>query len=106
MTTEDFRKMEERWKKFKFLMGFGIFFYFILLAVVNRRFQDPLDSYQIRVYVPYGLILIFISFYIFRENDLLKRAKRINRIEKLNAHRNELLNNLFAAIKRQYKTPE
>jgi hypothetical protein len=45
--------------------------------------------------VPWGLIAIFISLYLFKENNRIKRAKYENRREYMNRHRQELLDNVL-----------
>jgi hypothetical protein len=47
------------------------------------------------VYVPWGIIAIFISFYIFREYNRVHKAKRDERREYTNARRQELLDNVL-----------
>ena len=46
------------------------------------------------VYVPWGLIAIFISFYIFYEHNRRNRLRQEERREELNSRRQELLNQL------------
>jgi hypothetical protein len=48
-----------------------------------------------RIYVPWGIILIFISFYIFREYNRVNKAKREERRDAINERRQELLNNVL-----------
>ncbi|HLA59886.1 MAG TPA: hypothetical protein VK622_14025 [Puia sp.] len=48
-----------------------------------------------RVYLPWGIILTFISFYIFREYNRVSKAKRNERREAINERRQELLNNVL-----------
>ncbi len=47
------------------------------------------------IYVPWGIILIFISFFIFREYNRVSKAKRNERREAINERRQELLNNVL-----------
>ena len=51
------------------------------------------------IYVPWGLIAIFISFYLFREFNRVKKAKRQNRRERLNERRQQLLDNVLKKTK-------
>ena len=100
MPNEEFKKKEQNWKKFKFLMGVGIVIYFVLIRVFNDLSGSYSNQSQINIYVPWGFISIFISFYIFREYDILKKAKRIQRMENLNIHRERLFSNWFKAMKK------
>jgi len=52
------------------------------------------------IYVPWGLIAIFISFYLFREFNRVKKAKRENRREYMNERRKELLDNVLKKNKK------
>ena len=56
-----------------------------------------------KFYVPWGFILIFISFYIFREYNRVKKAKREERREVLNARRQELMDKVIKAAKKDNK---
>jgi len=47
------------------------------------------------IYVPWGIILIFISFFIFREYSRVSKAKKDERREAINERRQELLNNVL-----------
>ena len=47
------------------------------------------------VYIPWGIIAIFISFYIFREYNRVSKAKRDERREAINERRQELINNVL-----------
>ena len=47
------------------------------------------------VYIPWGLIAIFISFYIFYQHNRRTRLKREERREELNIRRQELLDKLI-----------
>ena len=54
-----------------------------------------LNKIQIKLFVPYGLIAAFISFYIFRESNRARKDKQDNRREYLNERRQEILNDIF-----------
>lgn len=45
--------------------------------------------------VPWGLIAVFISFYLFKEFNRVKRARREERRDYLNERRQELLDNVL-----------
>jgi hypothetical protein len=55
---------------------------------------------EMKIYVPWGFIAIFISFYIFREYNRVRRAKRDERREYLNERRQQLIDNVVKAKKR------
>jgi hypothetical protein len=69
--------------------------FFEILFVRSQWF--PSDRVQINVYVPWGLIAIFISFYLFWETNRVVRAKRDTRRERINGRRQELLGNVIKA---------
>ncbi|MES1161327.1 MAG: hypothetical protein ABUM51_11250 [Bacteroidota bacterium] len=50
---------------------------------------------NITIYVPVGFIMVFMSLYIFREYNRVKRAKRDERRESLDATRQEYLDRLI-----------
>ena len=61
---------------------------------------------RINIVVPWGLIAIFISLYLFREYHRVRRAKREDRREYMNQHRQELLNNIFKKNKKTTQKPD
>ena len=52
------------------------------------------------LYVPWGFIAIFISLYIFREYNRVKKARQEERREEINQRRQELLDNVIKAKKK------
>jgi hypothetical protein len=104
MNNDDLKKKEQNWGKFKFLMGVGIVIYFILIRVFNDLSGNYSNQSRVNIYVPWGIIAIFISFYIFREYDILKKSKRIQRMENLHIHRERLFSNWFKAMRRNSQT--
>jgi len=100
MNSDDFRKKEQNWKKFKLLMAVGIVIYFLLIRAFNDLSGNYSNKSQVNIYVPWGFIAIFISFYNFREHDTVKKSKRIQRMENLNYHRERLFTNWFKAMKK------
>lgn len=48
-------------------------------------------------YIPWGIIAIFISFYIFKEYNRVHQAKRRERRDYINQRRQELLENVLKA---------
>lgn len=79
----------------KFTIIMGVFVYLILLGVFIKMFGDDSGGSQLKVWVPWGFIGIFMSFYIYREYTRVNMAKRHNRREDLNARRQELLDNVL-----------
>jgi hypothetical protein len=66
----------------------------IILIAVFTRLTNTGSQYRINIVVPWGLIAIFISLYIFREYNRVTKAKRDNRREYMNERRQELLDNV------------
>ena len=46
------------------------------------------------IYVPWGLIAIFIAFYIFREHNRIRRLKREERSENIRERKQALIDQL------------
>jgi uncharacterized protein YacL len=67
----------------------------ISYVVSERLFNHGSNHFRINIIVPWGLIAIFISFYLFNEFNRVKRAKRDERREYMNEHRQELLNSVL-----------
>ncbi len=82
--------------KFKFLerifLAILILVLIILLSIFLKSHDIGTSPRGIKIFVPWGLIAIFISFYLFREYNRVKKAKREERRRYLNEHRQELLN--------------
>ena len=76
---------------------FGIIVLIILIGIFVRITNDGSSYNGIRLYVPVGLIAIFISFYIFREYNRVHRAKRDERRENLKQRRQEIIDNAIKA---------
>ena len=76
-------KLSER----TFLTGL-IFILIILSAVFTRTIKTG------GLVVPWGLIAIFISIYLFREYNRVRRAKKEERKRYLNEHRQKILDNV------------
>jgi hypothetical protein len=72
----------------------------ILTAKYVRLSNSGLGPGRISFMVPWGLIAIFISLYLFREYNRVKKAKRENRREYMNKHRQELLDNILKKNKK------
>ena len=57
-------------------------------------------QFPLNIFVPWGLIAIFISFYLFKEFNRVRKAKRENRRVYMNERRQELLDNLLKRSKK------
>jgi hypothetical protein len=55
------------------------------------------------IYIPWGLMAIFISLYIFYEHKRRNRLRREERREELNSRRQEFLEKLVASKNKKYK---
>lgn len=54
-----------------------------------------------KIFVPWGAMLIIISLWMLREYNRVRKAKREERQERLNDRRQELLDNLIRARKKK-----
>jgi len=77
------------------------YIYFILVAIFERSLPNDSNRLQVNIYVPWGFIAIFISLYIFREYNRVKKAKKDERREYMNQRRQQLLDELFKAKKKR-----
>jgi len=75
------------------LIGYGIY-----ASISNHS----TNYFQINIVVPWGLIAVFVSFYLFKEYNRVKRAKRDERREYMNEHRQDLLNKV---VRKNKKSP-
>lgn len=82
----------------RIIIGILILVLIVLMAVFVRFFNY--GSGQISLVVPWGLIAIFISLYLFEEYNRVKKAKRKNRREYMNQHRQELLDGVLKKNKK------
>ncbi len=89
----------------KFILAIGIIALIILTGVLVDRFKNPGNG-GFTIYIPYGLVAAFISFYLFREFNRAKKTKRDERREEINERRQELLDNLLKAKKKEEKNIE
>lgn len=55
------------------------------------------------IYLPIGVIIVFISLYLFRENNRVRKAKREERRDYINERRQELLDNVIKLKKNRDK---
>jgi hypothetical protein len=58
------------------------------------------------IYIPWGLIAIFISFYLFREFNRVRQAKTKERRERLTERRQDLINNVLRANKQKVNSED
>ena len=79
----------------RMILGVFIVALVILIAVFTRLSNSGLGHNQVNIVVPWGMIAIFISLYLFREFNRIRKAKRENRREYMNKRRQELLDNLL-----------
>jgi hypothetical protein len=79
----------------RLILGILIAALVILIAVFTRLSDSGSGHNRVSIVVPWGMIAIFISLYLFREFNRIRRAKRENRREYLNKRRQELLDNLL-----------
>ncbi len=82
-------------KETKFILATGIIIYFLLIAYFIKNFETNSGNFGVTIYVPWGFITIFISFYLFREFNRGKKAKRDERRAQMNERRQELLDNVL-----------
>jgi hypothetical protein len=77
-----------------------IFALIILTGVFIKVSNQGTGRNQLNIVVPWGLIAIFISFYLFKEYNRVRKAKRENRREYMNERRQELLDNVLKKNKK------
>jgi hypothetical protein len=88
----------------RIILGGFIIALIILIAVFTRLTNSGSGHGQVNIVVPWGMIAIFISFYLFKEYNRVKKAKRENRREYMNERRKELLDNVLKKNKKS--TPD
>jgi hypothetical protein len=88
----------------RMILGVLIAALVILIAVFTRLSNSGSGHNQVSIVVPWGMIAIFISLYLFREFNRIRKAKRENRREYMNERRQELLDNLLKKNKKS--TPD
>jgi biotin transporter BioY len=99
--TRNFKNRDGSWNIIRILLLTGIIAYFILVRILEIDLgRWDINKMQMNIYVPWGFIAIFISLYIFREYNRVKKAKRDQRREDMNERRQELLDNLFKSKKK------
>ncbi len=87
-------------KTWKIIILIGIIAYFISVTIFEKLFNITSNHSQMNIYVPWGFIGIFISLYIFYEYNRVKKAKRNERREERNARKQELIDNILKANKK------
>jgi hypothetical protein len=88
----------------RIILGIFIIALIILTAVFIRLTNFRSGHNHVNIVVPWGMIAIFISFYLFKEYNRVKKAKRENRREYMNERRQELLDNVLKKNKKS--TPD
>ncbi len=85
-------------RRFKFSMSIlavalvaVLFFGYAIFARLN---SPGSNQPQLNIMVPWGLIAVAISFYLFKELNRVKKAKRDERREYINERRQEILDNV------------
>jgi len=66
-------------------------------AIYSRLSDNGSNHFRINIIIPWGLIAVFISFYLFSEFNRVKRAKRDYRREYMNERRQQILDNVIKA---------
>ena len=61
---------------------------FIVFENVSNRGST---QFRVNIIVPWGLIAVFISLYLFNESNRVKKAKREERREYMNERRQQIL---------------
>ncbi|HEV3412084.1 MAG TPA: hypothetical protein VG101_06380 [Puia sp.] len=84
----------------RIILGIFILALIILIADFVRLSNTGTGHNRINIVVPWGLIAIFISLYLFKEYNRVRKAKRENRREYMNERRQELLDNLLKKDKK------
>jgi hypothetical protein len=84
----------------KIILGIFILALIALIGDLVRVYNQGSGRGQVNIVVPWGLIAIFISFYLFKEHNRVRKAKRENRREYMNERRQELLENLLKKNKK------
>jgi len=76
----------------------------ISYVVAERSIKPGPSPFRINIIVPWGLIAVFISLYIFNESNRMKRAKREERREYMQERRQELLDNVVKGKNKNSET--
>jgi len=102
MLNGNFRNSDGKRDKLKFILAIGVIIYFVLIAIFEKELNSSFsNNFQMNIYLPWGFIAIFISFYIFREFNRVKKAKRDERRDELNERRQELLDKVLKSGKKK-----
>lgn len=67
----------------------------ISYIVFERLSNNGASTFRINIIVSWGLIAVFISFYLFNEFNRIRKAKREERKEYMNEHRQQILNGVI-----------
>ena len=89
-----------RWR-FRITLRTLVIAFVVALLISYWEFETLINQessqFRINLIVPFGLIAIFISLYLFSEFNRVKRAKRYERREQLNERRNEMVDKVIKA---------
>jgi hypothetical protein len=88
----------------RLILGVLIAALIILIAIFTRLSKSGSGNNRVSIVVPWGMIAIFISLYLFNEFNRIRKAKRENRREYMNERRQQLLDNLLKKNKKS--TPD
>jgi hypothetical protein len=67
----------------------------ISYIVFERLSHSGVSPFRVNIIVPWGLIAVFISFYLFNESNRVKKAKREERREYMNERRQQILDGVI-----------
>ena len=89
-----------RWR-FRITLRTLVIAFVVALLISYWEFETLINQessqFRINLIIPFGLIAIFISLYLFSEFNRVKRAKRYERREQLNERRNEMVDKVIKA---------
>jgi len=89
-----------RWR-FRITLRTLVIAFVVALLISYWEFETLINQessqFRINLIVPFGLIAIFISLYLFSEFNRVKRAKRYERREQVNERRNEMVDKVIKA---------
>ena len=72
-----------------------VIFALALIILISNLVIKYQSGARINVVIPWGLILIFMSLYLFRQYNRARKEKRENRREYMNERRQEILDDIF-----------
>ncbi|HTR31660.1 MAG TPA: hypothetical protein VMH27_20450 [Puia sp.] len=84
----------------RIILGIFIVVFLVLVTRFVWLANSASGHRQVNVIVPWGLIAIFISLYLFKEYNRANKARRENRREYMNQRRQELLDDILKKNKK------